>query len=803
MNRLFNPRSEWAARWRAGRPHDAVLRGPGDAALAFPLPATVGMFALACLALSWPWLSGAVTIPWDAKSQFLPQVRFLAASLARGESPFWTPNVFAGWPQISDPQSLIFSPLHFLLALLDPKASFRAIDGVTFAHLFLGGVGIILYFRDRGWHAAGALVAAIAFAFGGAASARLQHTGQIISLTYLPLTLWMLARALEQSSWRAGAVAGVLAGLTAVGRDQVALLALYVLAGFVVWHWVEGEQRLARVRASITPLVAGAATGALIAAIPVVMTALLAARSNRPEVGFIFAGRGSLHPAHLMMLAFPDLYGASDPNIGHWGPPSLEWSKVWGWPGLYLAQNMGQVYSGALVAVAILGFGVIRGLLWTREIRFFTIAVLMVLLYALGWYTPVFHLMYDVLPGVTLYRRPADATFVLGALLAILAGYLVHRWLSGTVPEPRRWQRIMEIGLAAVLVALAIALAASVGKIAVALVPILTSIGFAAGAVGALALARRLAGRNALAAAVVLTGFMVADFAWNNGPNESTGLKPEVYEALRPDTRDETVALIRTRLAAAAAPDRRDRVELTGIAYHWPNLALAQGFEHVFGHNPLRLKWFYEATRVGDTVAGADQRGFSPLYPSYRSAMADLFGLRLIATGVPVETIDSSLRPGDLNLIARTKDAYVYENPRALPRAMVLTDWRLADFDALVANGWPDVDPRRTVLLKKAPAGLLPGFSRGAPNAVARIVRYANTDVVVDVDAPAGGILVLNDVWHPWWRASIDGADTEILKANVLFRAVVVPKGTHTVRFTFHPFAGAWQEIAEKIRRGR
>jgi uncharacterized membrane protein YfhO len=73
----------------------------------------------------------------------------------------------------------------------------------------------------------------------------------------------------------------------------------------------------------------------------------------------------------------------------------------------------------------------------------------------------------------------------------------------------------------------------------------------------------------------------------------------------------------------------------------------------------------------------------------------------------------------------------------------------------------------------------------------------------VDVDAPAGGILVLNDVWHPWWRASIDGADTETLKANERFRAVVVPKGTHTVRFTFHPFAGAWQEIVEKIRGGR
>ena len=159
---------------------------------------------------------------------------------------------------------------------------------------------------------------------------------------------------------------------------------------------------------------------------------------------------------------------------------------------------------------------------------------------------------------------------------------------------------------------------------------------------------------------------------------------------------------------AAAAPDRRDRVELIGIGYHWPNLGLAQGFDHVFGHNPLRLRWFQEATHAGDTVALPSQRQFSPLYPSYRSAFADLLGVRFIATGVPVEQIDTSLKPGDLNFIARTKDAYVYENPRALPRVMLLTDWRLADFDDLLRNGWPDVDPRRTVLLKKR-AGRVPG----------------------------------------------------------------------------------------------
>jgi hypothetical protein len=51
-----------------------------------PYLAAAASFALGWFVLAWPWLSGRVTIPWDAKAQFLPQIQFLAARVAKAHS---------------------------------------------------------------------------------------------------------------------------------------------------------------------------------------------------------------------------------------------------------------------------------------------------------------------------------------------------------------------------------------------------------------------------------------------------------------------------------------------------------------------------------------------------------------------------------------------------------------------------------------------------------------------------------------------------------------------------------------------
>jgi hypothetical protein len=726
-------------------------------------------------------LSGAVTIPWDAKAHYWPQIQFLAASLAKGEAPFWAPFVFGGHPQIADPQSLIFSPAYLALALLDATPSSWAVDATLLAVVFAGSLALLLWCSDRGWHWAGGLIAALAFSFGGAMAWRVQHTGEVLSLAYLPIAMLCLDRALARRSFAYAAGLGCAAALLIAGRDQVALLSLYFLAGLAAARVAMAPDVRGAARRAAPLLLAAAALATALAALPVALTYALALASNRPSIDFIGAGRGSLHPALLLTLAAPNLFNAAGPMADYWGPPSFAWPDT----DLFLAQNMGVLYLGSIPLLA-LALAALRGELWDREVRPITVAAIVVLVYALGWYTPLFRFLYALLPAVDLYRRPADATFLLGALLALLAGYATHRLLAGQMPLRRAHGMAAAAALAAALL-VAVALAAWRRRLELVLEPVAIAAASFVLAGAILKVSRAIAAVRPLCAGALLCGATTLDLGLLNGPNPSTALAPAAYDVLSPTTRNETIAKLRTLVVRDAV--RRDRIELVGLGFEWPNASLTHGLENTLGYNPLRLGLYSAATGAEDHVALPQQRRFSPLFPSYRSALANLLGLRFIATGVPIESIDPKLEPGTLPLVARTRDGYIYENPGALPRVFFAPRAEHADFAAMLRSGaWPATDLGSTVLLEDAAA------TQARPTAgeggTARITAYHNTRVEVDAVSAAGGYVVLNDVWHPWWFADVDGTRARLLRANVLFRAVAVPPGRHRVGFTFRPLAG-------------
>lgn len=762
-------------------------------------------FAASWLCLAYPWLSGDVTIPYDAKALFQAQLQFLATALHSGQSPFWNPYVFLGFPQIADPQSLIFSPA-ILIAYLFEAPGIGLLDAYVMALLGLSGFAILQLCLDKGWHPGAGVVAALIYSFGGSAAWRIQHVGHIQSYVFFALGLWLFVRAIDRRSIRWAIASGFAGGAMLAEPDQVALLGCYSFAIIYAGSILTSERKRQEIAATWRLAIAASAGAAAVAAIPVLLTSLFLSQSNRPLIDFAEASRGSLHPASLLSFVIGDLFGALDPKVDYWGPYSSHWNPN----ELTLSQNMCQIYCGALPALVVLTFGLLRGHLFDRQIRVFTTVAVIALVYAVGTYSPFYFEFYRLLPGVNAFRRPVDATFLFGAMISIVSGYLVHLWLSNQVRHASDRRKLAETGIILCVVIAASAVAISEHQFSVAWRPLVWALMWIGAGSLLLLLPDRWV-RNGVKAMVVIPGlFQMTDLRLNNAPNGSTGVSPaEVSDVLRPETQNETVKFLKENLRKGRGK-WRDRVEMVGLGFDWQNSSAVHGLENTLGYNPFRIGLVSRALGARDYNVGVDQRTLSPLFPSYHSMLANMTGIRFIASGEPLEAIDAHLKRGELEFVRRTTDAYIYENKHVLPRVLLVDSAAPADFEQILSTGeWPKFNPRRTVLLHRNERATLARLSGLVSLQVAEgeaddvtIEHYDHTRIELKTKAPGPRVLVVNDVWHPWWFATVDGAEARLVQANAIFRAIPVDAGAHTVRLEFKPFLGAWRQLRDKLESG-
>jgi hypothetical protein len=119
-----------------------------------------------------------------------------------------------------------------------------------------------------------------------------------------------------------------------------------------------------------------------------------------------------------------------------------------------------------------------------------------------------------------------------------------------------------------------------------------------------------------------------------------------------------------------------------------------------------------------------------------------------------------------------------------LPRTYVAGSAAVVDDEAaLRALVSPDVVAGRHVLLA---AGAGAQAQHGGGRGECRVSSFSNTriEAACTADGPAHAVFV--EQFAPGWRATVDGRPVEVMRANLLMRAVPLPPGSHTVVLEYH-----------------
>jgi hypothetical protein len=779
---------------------------PQRATAAWSVAATastsLGLTLFGCLALGLWWGSDLV-VPWDSKNHFYPMFRYLAASLQRGEWPLWNPYHFGGHPSVADPQSLLFSPTMVIFALAAPLATMAQFDLFIFAHLLAGGLGVIALFRKRAWHPAGAFLAACLYMLGGAASSRLQHTGMILSYAFFPLALLALENALERPAvWRA-IVFAITAALMALGRDQVAYLFCLTLLGAVVsqmacaerpWRWL-GER--------LPWLVFMALLAFAVIAIPCLLTLQFLSQSNRPGIAYGVAVAGSLAPVNFITLIAPNFFGSLDWTYQYFGP-GYETMTEPDWTD----RAVNYLFIGTLPLVLIVWQGLLVGRLWRAAIRPAAWLALAAIIYALGHYTPLFAIIFDHVPGVRLYRRPADATFALNFAFAAMAGYLLHLYIiEGLAKSSRGVARMAAwclAGVLALLIAAALALSRASGHLDISLVTLAGAAAAVLFVVAMLVIGERRQCRTLVA--VCLVGLAACELLWRNAAsslNAEPTARYAVYDHLAP-VEQEGLEALRADMAGEVQKGRNPRVEILGLGGAWQNASMVLELENTLGYNPLRIAEYERAIGPGENAGDPNLRHFPGTFRGYKCKLASLLGLQYLVLDRPLARLPRHIPRPKANLIHAAPGMYIYKLGTATPRAYLATKVSAIDSQAAIDDkAMPEFDRAHEALVDEKSLPFVRGdygadheedsTSSGADpssaNSHVAIAAYHATSVLIEVDTDRPGILVLHDLYYPGWTVSVDGQNERVLRANLLFRGVEVAAGHHVVEFRFEPFA--------------
>jgi hypothetical protein len=710
---------------------------------------------ISVLSLFFPLLWGDSLFFRDIQLLFMPMKHFLATCWNQGQLPLWNPRLFCGAPFLADIQSGVFYPLSIIFYLLPMPYAFNVF---VISHYILASCFVYALLRHWKCSIPAASLAALCFTMGGYLVSTANVLNNLQSAIWLPVIFLCFEKSRSRHAlFYRLLVAIFLAIQFLAGEPQLLLFTLILLFAYnlIVNQQTGWFQHLSKTSAALACI--GAVSVAL------VMVQLLPTwemfRNSIRASGFTFqeATRHSLNP-----LALLQLFGPAAFDIYHCWSKSFPWllSHYFGWIPLICATT-------AIVFAR------------DKRVRFWTACLCISILFAFGKHTPLFLLVYKIVPFFKAFRFPEKFMFIFAYAIAFLSAFGFDSILERKASAKKMTMAILALLIMAfgVMVALQVTQRASEA--------LHISLGFRTlliicmGGSCIVLFMRDILGRSTLCALLILlctVDLLLAHISVNPVvPTAFYTSTPKLVDGIGDAQHSKRLFVERY-----SRPNPQARhLSPFALQHLWrdyllPNTGTWHNIWYVNGIGGAEIKYQWLITELLEKLNFSKRIRF----------------LELTNTGYLItrksEQVETEVRAGRL----KRNQENLYQLPHALPQAYIVPDVIIVpDQDKAIQEVLKDdFDSRRYVVLEGGCG--IPTMGGGGGEVFNILYKGPNR---IEITARShGGYLVFLDSFYPGWQVLVNGQEREILRANGLFKAVFLDPGIHQVVFAFEPQSFEW-----------
>lgn len=703
----------------------------------------------------------------DVIYQLYPWKLFSIKQIFAGQLPLWNPYNLTGVPHLANIFTSSFYPLNFIFLLLP----FLSAWGIyIFLQPFLISLTTYLYLRNLKLSKESSLFGGIVFAFSSIVMMRLEFGMVGHAVLWFPIALLSVDKFFENKHkrWLLIAIFS-LASVLLAGYLQIAIYCYLLYGVYCLYRLREKKNLKAGLVLLSVPILAFFLSG--VQSIPLINAVINSSRLNNYGNENFFADQFFLPRERLITFLIPDFFG----NYATW--------NFWGKTSYY--EFTGYV---GIIPIFFVFYSIIKRLKNRSEIFWISVVTISFIFLLKN---PISLLPYKLkIPGFSVLI-PSRIIFLIDFAFAVLAAFgfdsfqnnkeraknkvsflaisllffcftmILITLTKGLIFWPK-WQENFQIiirnfafpliSLAVLYLVLIFCLGLKNKRLSNTLLIILLLI----------------ASLDLIRHALKYNSFV---------EKETVFTKPKVIDYLLEQKKDDYFRV--QILSQNLFPSN------TNIVYE---IDFLNGYD---SFNSNRLKKMLTVANYENVEADLNTFKRSVFLTNHRSPLFDLMNTGYVLS---LDEVEHS----KLELVFQEGKTKVYKNTKSYPRVYLTREFEvikneeeiLAEMLRFSREGERKVILEEEVELQKA--------DNDGSSSSARILEYSPQSVKVKTKSSRQEILVFSDAYDSGWRATIDGRETKVYRANYNFRAVLVPEGEHLVDFSYKPKSfviGLWLSI--------